>query len=104
MKKSVAIILWVHVENSSKFTRGKKTVREKITWMLLTSYQGQKLNDNETRIVIQFTDDADLKEQIDEILAEIYQMADFRNCEITDLSLQEESTSRYWDECDGGWK
>ena len=104
LKKSVDIILWVHIENGSKFTRGKKTVREKITWMLLTSYQGQKLNDNETRIVIQFADDADLKEQIDEILAEIYQMADFRNCEITDLSLQEEATGQYWDECDGGWK
>lgn len=102
--KAVAIILWLHVENGSKFTRGKKTVREKITWMLLTSYQGQKLNDNETRIVIQFADDANLKEQIDEILTEIYQMADFRNCEITDLSLQEEATGRYWDECDGGWK
>lgn len=104
LKKSVAIILWVHVENGSKFTRGKKTVREKIAWMLSTSYQGQKLNDNETRIMIEFADDANLKEQIDEILAEIYQMADFRNCEITDLSLKEETTGRYWDECDGGWK
>ena len=28
-KKSVTIILWVHVENGSKFTRGKKTVRER---------------------------------------------------------------------------
>jgi hypothetical protein len=103
-KKSVAIILWVHVENGSKFTRGKKAVREKITWMLLTSYQGQKLNDTETRIMIQFADDTDLKEQIDEILDEIHQIADFRNCEIIDLSIQEESTGRYWDEYDGGWK
>lgn len=102
--KSVAIILWVHVENGSKFTRSKKAVREKIAWMLLTNYQGQKLNDTETRIMIQFADDADLKEQIDEIPGEIYQIADFRNCEITDLSLQEESTDRYQDDCDGGWK
>jgi hypothetical protein len=104
LKKSVAIILWVHVENGSKFTRGKKAVREKITWMLLTSYQGQKLNDSETRIMIQFADNADLKEQIDEMRDEIHRMADFRNCEVTDLTLQEESTGRYWDECDGGWK
>jgi hypothetical protein len=54
--------------------------------------------------MIQFSDDADLKEQIDEMLDEIHQMADFRNCEITDLTLQEESTGRYWDEYDGGWK
>ena len=102
--KSVAIILWVLVENGSKFTRGKRTVREKITRMLLTSYQGKTLNNTETRIMIQYTDDTYLKEQIDEILDEIHQIADFRNCEIIDLSLQEESTGRYWDECDGGWK
>ena len=72
--------------------------------MLLISYHGQKLNDSETRIMIQFSDDANLKEQIDEMLDETHQMADFRNCEITDLTLQEESTGRYWDEYDGGWK
>jgi hypothetical protein len=102
--KSVAIILWLHVENGSKFTRGKKTVIENITWMLLTSYQGHKLNDTETRIIIQFADDADLKEQIDEILDEIHQIADFRNCVITDLTLKEETTGRNWDESDGGWE
>lgn len=67
-------------------------------------YKGQKLSDSETRIMIQFTDDDDLKEQIDEIWDEIHQIADFRNCEIIDLSLQEESTGRYWNEYDGGWK
>lgn len=102
--QSVAIILWLHVENGSKFTRGKKIVREQIASMLATNYQGQQLNDSETRLVIQFTDDAHLKAQIDDMLTEIYQTADFRNCEITDLSLQEETTGRYWDECDGGWK
>lgn len=102
--QSVVIILWLHVENGSKFTRGKKIVREQIARMLATNYQGQQLNNSETRLVIQFTDDADLKEQIDDMLTEIYQTADFRNCEITDLSLQEETTGRYWNECDGGWK
>jgi len=104
LTQSVAIILWLHVENGSKFTRGKKVVREQIARMLATNYQGQQLNDSETRLVIQFTEDADLKDQIDDMLTEIYQTADFRNCEITDLSLQEETTGRYWDECDGGWK
>ena len=104
LNKSVAIILWIHVENGSKFTRGKKTVLENIAWILLTSYQGQKLNDTETRIMIQFTDNADLKEQIDEMLDEINQIADFRNCIITDLTLKEEKTGRYWDESDGVWE
>jgi len=37
--------------------------------------------------MIQLSEDAELKKQIDEILDEIHQMADFRNCEITDLTL-----------------
>jgi hypothetical protein len=72
--------------------------------MLLTRFRGKRVNDTETRMVIQFTDDADLKAQIDEMLAEIHQMADFRNCEIIDLTLQEETTGRYWYEYNGGWK
>lgn len=96
------IILWLHVENGSKFTRGKKLVREQIARMLATNYQGQQLNDSETRLVIQFTDYADLKEQIDDMLTEIYQTADLRNCGITDLTLQEKTTGRYWNECDAG--
>jgi hypothetical protein len=67
-KKSVAIILWLLVENGSQLTRGKKAVREQITGMLLARFRGKRVNDTETRMVIQFTDDADLKTQIEDML------------------------------------
>jgi hypothetical protein len=44
---------------------------------------------HEHDVLICNSDDAELKEQILEILDEIHRMADFRNCEITDLTLKE---------------
>lgn len=104
LEKSVAVILWVCVENGSKFTRGKKRVRESIDYLVLTRYRGTKLNDSEYRLVIPYTDDADLKQQIDELLSEIHNTADGRNCVVDDSSVKEEATGRYWDDYDGGWK
>ena len=45
-----------------------------------------------------------LKEQIDELLEEIWQLADLRNCEVVDMSVKNELNGLHWDECDGGWK
>lgn len=103
-ENSVTVILWVCVENGSKFTRGKKRVRENIEDMVVSFHEGTKLNDSEYRLVIRYTDDADLKEQIDELLSEIHDTADFRNCVVDDSSVKEEATGRYWDDYDGGWK
>lgn len=102
--QSVAIILWLLVENGSKFTRGKKAVREQIDSQLAASFEGRKLSDTETRLVIRYVDEADLKEQIDDMLADIHQTADLRNCEVIDLTLKDEATGRYWNDYGGGWK
>ncbi len=103
-KKSVAVILWLLIENGSKFTRGKKTVREQIDFQLSTLFEARRLNDTETRLTIRYIDDTDLKAQIDEMLTDIHQTADSRNCVVTDLTFKEETTGRYWNEYDGGWK
>ena len=102
--QSVAIVLWLLVENGSKFTRGKKAVREQIDSQLAASFEGRKLSDTETRLVIRYVDEADLKEQIDDMLADIHQTADLRNCEVIDLTLKDEATGRYWNDYGGGWK
>ena len=52
----------------------------------------------------QNVDEADLKEQIDDMLADIHQTADLRNCEVIDLTLKDEATGRYWNDYGGGWK
>ncbi|KLD28066.1 resolvase, partial [Xanthomonas perforans] len=101
---SVAVILWFHVENGSKFTRGKKRVREDIDYLIATSHKSTKLSDTEYRLVIRYADDADLKQQIDDLLHEILHLADLRNCVVDDMSVKNEATGSFWDECDGGWK
>jgi len=89
----------------SKFTHGKKRVREDIDDMIAKSCEGAKLNDTEYRLVIRYTDDSELKkERFDELLHEIYRTADLRNCVVDDVSVKDEATGRYWDECDGGWR
>ncbi|MFB0033872.1 recombinase family protein, partial [Xanthomonas euvesicatoria] len=101
---SVAVILWFHVENGSKFTRGKKRVREDIDYLIATSHKSTKLSDTEYRLVIRYADDADLKQQINDLLHEILHLADLRNCVVDDMSVKNEATGSFWDECDGGWK
>ena len=103
-EKSVAVVLWLLVENGSKFTRGKKLVREQIDYQLAVAFSGRRLNDTETRLVIRYADEADLKEQINDMLADIHRTADLRNCVVTDLTLKDEATGRYWCDYEGGWK
>jgi DNA invertase Pin-like site-specific DNA recombinase len=102
--QAVAVILWLCVENGSKFTRGKKRVREEIDYMLAASYEGKKLNDKECRLVIPYDNGANLKERIDDLLEEIHRAADRRNCVVDDVSIKEEATGRYWCDYEGGWK
>jgi DNA invertase Pin-like site-specific DNA recombinase len=101
---SVTVILWCYVENGSKFTRGKKRVREYIDAMITRTYGGTKVDDTEYRIEFRYTSDENLKEQIDELLNEIWHEADLRNCVVDDMSVHNEANGLYWDEYDGGWK
>ncbi|WP_200859744.1 hypothetical protein [Xanthomonas cassavae] len=100
----MTVIFWPHIENGSNFTRGKKRGRENIDDLVALSYEGSKLNDAEYRLVIPYTNAADLKEQRDRLLHEICYSADQRNCVVDDISIKNQSSGLYWDECDGGWK
>lgn len=74
--------LWLLIENGSKITRGKKAVREQIDSQLAATFEGRKLNDTETRLVIRYVYKADLKQQIDDMLAKDHQIVDLRTCEV----------------------
>jgi DNA invertase Pin-like site-specific DNA recombinase len=104
MMFSVTAILWFYVENGSKFTRGKRRVRESIESIITYSYGGTKLDDTAYRLKFNYNSDESLKEQIDGLLKEIWHVADMRNCVVEDLLIQNEANDLYWDEYDGGWK
>lgn len=99
----IAAILWVPVANGSKFTRGKKKVKEEISWLVEVDFDGKTLDDNEYRVFLTYTDEADLKEQIDDLFHEINVIADLRNCVVDDMTLTNEKTGKGWNEYDGGW-
>jgi hypothetical protein len=70
-EKRLAAILWVPVANGSKFTRGKKKVKEEIAWLVEADFEGEDLDNNEYRLFLTYESDEDLKEQIDDLFREI---------------------------------
>lgn len=102
--QSVTVMLRCHVENGSKFTRGKSKVRKDIDWQVTASFNGTtKLREGEYRVPIPYENDADLKDQLNELIEEIHHEADLRNC-VVDVSIKDEATGRYWRDYDGCWE
>lgn len=102
-ERRLAAILWVPVANGSKFTRGKKKVKEDIAWLAEVDFDGEATGDNEYRLFLTYEDEADLKEQVDDLFHEINMLADSRNCVVDDMTLTNEKTGQSWNEYDGGW-
>lgn len=102
-EQRLTAILWVPVANGSKFTRGKKKVKEEIAWMVEADFDGEDIDNNEYRLCISYENEEDLKEQIDDLFREINLLADHRNCVVGDMTLTNEKTGKSWNEYDGGW-
>jgi len=101
-EKTITTILWLHIENGSKFTRGKKRATVEVEDFILSYLGGEKINAREYRIIFKYEEDADLKEQIEEMFYEIHNTADRRNCEVVDYSLKN-SNEQGWREYEGQW-
>ena len=101
--RTVALRLWVPVENGSKFTRGKKRARADIADMIQGDYAGTVLSERDYRVEMTYIDEADLKKQIDELVSEIWHLADLRNCVADDVSVRNEATGDCWNDHEGGW-
>ncbi len=82
----------------------QKKVREDIAWLVECDYDGKVLDNNEYSLIFTYSDEADLKEQIDELFDEIYRTAEIRNCVVDDMTLTNDATNQGWNEYDGGWQ
>lgn len=102
--QAVALRIWVPVENGSKFTRGKKRAREDIADMIRGDYAGTALSERDFRVEMSYTDEVDLKKQIDDLISDIWHLADLRNCIAEDVSVKNEATGEYWNDYQGGWR
>jgi len=95
--RTTKMIMWLVVENNSKYVRGKGKTRQAIEMQLLPGFQARKLSKNGCEYELTFIheDDDDLEEQIYGLSAEMSIEADFRNGFI-EVEFQEVGTDRFW--------
>ena len=93
--KTTTVTLWLRVENNSKFVRGKKRARENIELYHLRQYGMKKLNECEYELTFSYHDDADLDQQIYDLLQEIEMEAGLRHY-FTEADVNEKGTERSW--------
>lgn len=95
--KTTKVILWLQVENNSKFVRGKGKSRQHIEDYCLSEYSAKKLEKDgwEYELTFQYTDDEDLEKQIYDLAAEMSREADLRNG-FVECSFTEMGTDRSW--------
>lgn len=95
--KTTKVILWLQVENNSKFVRGKGKSRQHIEDYILAEHDAKKLEKDgwEYELTFQYTDDEDLERQVYDLSAEMSHEADLRN-DFVEYSFTEVETDRSW--------
>jgi len=93
--KTATILLWLRVENNSKFVRGKKRAKESIERYLLKAYAAKLRPSGQYALKIPYRSDAALDEAMDELLSDIAREADLRNC-FSESEACLEGTDRSW--------
>lgn len=95
--KTTKVILWLQVENNSKFVRGKGKSRQNIEDYCLSEYGAKKLEKDgwEYELTFQYEHDEDLENQIENLAAEMSSEADSRNGFI-ECHFSEVGTDRSW--------
>jgi DNA invertase Pin-like site-specific DNA recombinase len=95
--KTTQILLWLQVENNNKFIRRKQKVRETIEQRCLARYQMHKKHKDSWEYELTFTyqDDADLDQQISDLLQEMDSQADMECCFI-EADVTEIGTEQSW--------
>ncbi|MCY1460897.1 hypothetical protein D9M71_784940 [compost metagenome] len=83
------------MENNSKFVRGRKRAKENIERYCLEPYGMKRLESGNYELTIPYGSDDELDKTVYDLLTEIGQEADMRNCFIEAVAW-EEGTERRW--------
>lgn len=97
IEKSIELDLWLMVENNSKFVRGKTRVRQEIEDYLNSYYDLEKpYKDSwDYKLTIKYTTEEELDNEIEEIIHEMADIADMKNCFI-EHSINSEKLDKGW--------
>jgi hypothetical protein len=89
------VTLRLAVVNNSKFVRGRKRATENIERYCLEPYGMKRLETGHYELTIPYRSDDELDKTVHDLLTEISQEADMRNCFI-EADAWEEGTERRW--------
>ena len=93
--KTATILLWLRVENNSKFVRGKKRAKENIVRYPLKEYAAKLRPSGEYELKIPYRTDEDVDKTMDDLLSEIAREADLRHC-FSESDAHLEGSDRSW--------
>ncbi|WP_081997829.1 transposase [Pseudomonas sp. 11/12A] len=95
VERVTTVTLRLAVVNNSKFVRGRKWATENIERYCLEPYCVKRLEAGHYELTIPYRSDDELDETGHDLLTEISQEADMRNCFI-EADAREEGTERRW--------
>ena len=92
-----ALVIWLRlaVENNSKFVRGRKRAKENIERYCLEPLGVRRLESGNYELTVPYQSDEELDKAVHDLLGEISQEAEMRNCFI-EADAWEEGTERRW--------
>ncbi|ELC0918858.1 TPA: recombinase family protein [Pseudomonas aeruginosa] len=94
-ERVATVTLRLAVVNNSKFVRGRKRAKENIERYCLEPYGMKRLESGNYELAIPYRSDDELDKTVHDLLTEISQEADMRNCFI-EADAWEEGTERRW--------
>lgn len=94
-ERVATVTLRLAVVNNSKFVRGRKRAKENIERYCLEPYGMKRLESGNYELAIPYRNDDELDKTVHDLLIEISQEADMRNCFI-EADAWEEGTERRW--------
>lgn len=95
VERVATITLRLAVENNSKFVRGRKRAKENIERYCLEPYGVKYLESGNYELTVPYQSDEELDKAVHDLLGEISQEAEMRNCFI-EADAWEDGTERRW--------
>lgn len=89
------IMLSLRIQNNNKFVRGKKRAVETIENHHLEEYGAQRRPSGDYELKVPYSSDPELDDVVNELLSDIADEADDRNC-FSESSAHMEGTDRHW--------
>jgi len=95
--KTIKLKLCLQIINNNKFVRGKKKTRESIEQFTLTYLEDYEHDGDDYILTIEYSNDQELEEIINELLSEMHSTADGCNCFLDHARLSTMDGKKYWE-------